>query len=595
MGPVGRVQAAGEFSTEFDSRYQIDEAGVTDVEHQILLTNLQSNKFVSEYSLAIGGTKIDAIRAVDETGELPISINKTENTSTIIVDLADRPAVGQGKAKKIWIRYANEDIAAKVGKILEVNIPKIENSNEFEAYSITVNVGSGFGRISNVVPNPTSFKQEDGRHILNYEKSDITSGITAVFGTSQIFSLDLTYYLENAGSTQSLIPIALVGDRTTQRVTYSLIEPAPESTYRDRDGNWIAEILLEAQEKKTVTVRATVELFLDHTVRVDEKNLDEHLKPSQYWQTTNSEIVQLAQKLGTPKAIYDFVVEHLDYDYSRVTSGGERLGALEAFKNPDSAICTEFTDLFVTLSRAAGIPAREINGFAYSQNESLRPMALSRDILHAWPEYWDQEEKNWVQVDPTWENTTGGIDYFHKLDFNHIVFVTHGISDVFPVSAGFYKSAEMNYKTVLVEPGLMEIKPRQAINVEMEELGNLPAYRSSSVKIRLKNNGNQAVYNLPFSVRTPYNIIGKELPKTIDWLLPGEERMISFALKPPLIWRQEKSNIMIVVGADTKSYETSTGFSVVEFIVFGILFVAGVGGTILAVRTWHLHLQRRKA
>ena len=86
----------------------------------------------------------------------------------------------------------------------------------------------------------------------------------------------------------------------------------------------------------------------------------------------------------------------------------------------------EFTDLFITIARSAGIPAREVNGFAYTENPDIQPLSLVNDVLHAWPEYYDSEKGVWIPVDPTWGSTTGGVDYFSKLDLRHFTFVVHG-------------------------------------------------------------------------------------------------------------------------------------------------------------------------
>jgi hypothetical protein len=56
--------------------------------------------------------------------------------------------------------------------------------------------------------------------------------------------------------------------------------------------------------------------------------------------------------------------------------------------------CTEHTLLFVSLARAAGIPAREVGGLAYPD--------IGRPVFgwHAWAEIHDGRQ--WVSVDPTW-------------------------------------------------------------------------------------------------------------------------------------------------------------------------------------------------
>lgn len=163
------------------------------------------------------------------------------------------------------------------------------------------------------------------------------------------------------------------------------------------------------------------------------------LQEQPYWQVGDSNIRKLALDLKTPQAIFQYVVTHLSYDFSRVAGKQVRVGAQGVLQKPDSAVCLEFTDLFITLARAAGIPAREIDGYGFTQNQKERPLSRVQDILHAWPEYYDDAKQTWVMVDPTWENTTRGVDYFSVLDFDHIAFVIKGVSSTYPIPPGGYK------------------------------------------------------------------------------------------------------------------------------------------------------------
>lgn len=68
-----------------------------------------------------------------------------------------------------------------------------------------------------------------------------------------------------------------------------------------------------------------------------------------------------------------------------------------------SGDCTEFADLYTTLARAAGLPARTVIGLAY-QGE------LQSFALHAWNEV--AIEGVWRGVDPTWGETRIGATHF---------------------------------------------------------------------------------------------------------------------------------------------------------------------------------------
>ena len=85
-----------------------------------------------------------------------------------------------------------------------------------------------------------------------------------------------------------------------------------------------------------------------------------------------------------------FVHHHLSY---RDTAGGRTVFDTIRDRTGD---CTEFADLFTTLARAAGLPARTVVGLAYQDG--------SQDFgLHAWNEV--VIDGHWRGVDPTWGQT----------------------------------------------------------------------------------------------------------------------------------------------------------------------------------------------
>jgi len=139
--------------------------------------------------------------------------------------------------------------------------------------------------------------------------------------------------------------------------------------------------------------------------------------------------------------IYDYVVNKLEYNFDvKNQETIKRHGAINALSNPNIAACMEFTDLFITIARASGIPAREINGYAFADENQNKPLSIqinSLDRLHAWPEFYDPN-LGWVQIDPTWASTAG-LDFFTKLDTNHFTFVTKGVDSMYPTSPGEYR------------------------------------------------------------------------------------------------------------------------------------------------------------
>lgn len=590
------VFASGEFSTSFRTTYLVTPDAKTTVTHQIVLTNQRANTFASEYSLTAGSTTVGNIRVFDNKGELPFVSVESENSTSITVKLGERPVVGIGSTNTFTIQYQDRDIASLVGKVLEVNIPKISNAGEFSQYETHLTVPESFGSLTTVSPHPSLMEKTVSGYHLTF-RDNVDTGISAVFGSSQRFRLNLTYYLENKGIGKKIGAITLVPDTPYQRVRYGAIDPKPVSMSRDPSGNWIATYRLAGREKLTITVTAEAEIFMVPTVPVPRENPTEFLSPTQFWPSDDPQMVDLGKQLKTPQAIYDYVVSHLSYDYSKIELGTNRLGGRAALSSPTKAICTEFTDLFITLARAAGIPARELNGYAYTQNPKLRPLSLKQDILHAWPEYFDERISQWIPVDPTWGNTTGGIDYFNKLDFNHIVFAIHGISPTTPLSAGFFKSKDDQGKTVFVEPSSVDgsIPAPENLSLIVKGPSLIPSFFESFATVTLVNNGQQALYGIPIRVNPPPDTVVSELPNTIPFLLPGQQTDLGFIIKPSPSWKIRKERISITIGDKQANYDVIITPPIISYQVGAIvLAMAVIILAVVAARARHLHLRGQK-
>ena len=86
--------------------------------------------------------------------------------------------------------------------------------------------------------------------------------------------------------------------------------------------------------------------------------------------------------------MYDFVIGNLDYDHTFKKSW---VGAKKALKN-GTGVCSDYSDLFVAISRAKGIPARYVSGYTIQNGIS--------DSGHAWVEVY-LPGAGWRGYDPT--------------------------------------------------------------------------------------------------------------------------------------------------------------------------------------------------
>ncbi|MBI4066735.1 transglutaminase domain-containing protein, partial [Candidatus Gottesmanbacteria bacterium] len=438
--------AAGEFTANYDVSYAIAPTGVTIVTQTVSLVNRQTNLYPKQYSILLDTLNVRNIIARDEGGTITPTITQNDGKTQILLGF-NKQIVGLGKQTTFTLRYENLDISQKNGSIWEVNIPGITEDADLGTYSVTIQTPPTFGPTSYLKPLPSDGKRWNREQMTR-------GGVSAAYGDKQYAILTLRYFLENPGVAPVVQEIALPPDTAYQHVSIDMLNPKPTEVVKDNDSNWLARYNLTPGQK--VSIEATVSVSITLTPSETQKKLEEaeiaqYLKPLPYWEASGEAMTTLAKTYTTPRAIYDYVVSTLSYDYERVKTTPKRKGALEALKTPKSAICMEFTDLFIAIARAAGIPAREVVGYAHTTNTRLRPLSFVFDVLHAWPEYYDREQDVWIPIDPTWGNTTGGVDYFTTFDFNHIVFAIHGTSSSLPLPAGFYREKGKEGKDVTVK------------------------------------------------------------------------------------------------------------------------------------------------
>ena len=495
------VSADSQFETDYQIHYTIDKNGTTTTVENITLKNKTPNYYADKFQLKIGSTKVNNVVAKDNTGTLDTNVNFDNNVTTIDVKFRDR-VVGQGKSMSWILTYQTDEIATKSGQIWEVSIPRLAKSDDTGLYDATVTVPKSFGPQAFSAPNPvsTNINAQSQDYIFNKDQL-LESGIAMSFGEKQVFSFNLKYVLNNTNLTSQIMNVALPPDNNYQKIVLDKITPKPLDVVVDGNGNFLAKYRLGPKQKINISVQGEVEVF-SKPFRKIENTLANSLReiytqPQRYWETDNAQIRDKSQELKTPQKIYDFVSTYLTYNNNRLNATKvERKGASAAYNDPQDAICTEFTDLFIALARAAKIPAREVEGFAYTQNERLRPLSLNLyegDILHAWPEYWD-DERGWVQVDPTWGSTSGGLDYFNKLDFNHITFIQRGQSSTQPYPPGAYKDANsQNEKTVFVQ--FADILPKPTSLAQIDISAPKTAYSSFPFRVtaQLKNTGTTSI------------------------------------------------------------------------------------------------------
>lgn len=554
------VEAAEDhkFEADFDVSYTVKESGETLVYQKVTLRNLTSGYYTSQYRQEIGSTAIANFKAWDSYGNLETVISvKKESNQTLVEMSFNEEVVGLNKSLVWEMTYTNLETAIKNGQVWEISIPRIQERDDSEMrivnYNVTLTVPTSFGEEIFIVPYSPK-KIEGKNQTYSFNKDQISQqGISATFGDFQTFAFSLDYHLKNDRLVKSTQTITLPPDIFGyQKVIYNNLDPLPKNIIVDIDGNYLADYEVKPRQSLDITLTGLAHLYSRAINENDGgllKNIPKeltktYLSEQKYWPVKDPQIASIASSLISPmatvsqnaKEIYKFVSETLKYNKEKAQLESiPRLGALVALQQPDQAVCTEFTDVFITLSRAAGIPAREVDGFAYTQNRFFQPLSVrfnSGDVLHAWAQFYDPAF-GWVQIDPTWASTTNGLNYFNKLDTNHLVLAIKGVSSETPYPAGSFKTEETQQSTD-VRVGLAQE------DRDFEE--------SMFLKITdglVENRGNQTVFNVNMEISLDGTVAQEQL--LVSALPPYGKRAIKSDVKLPFVWKQKQVSKVIKV------------------------------------------------
>ena len=521
---------AADFKTNYKAQYfltQDFEKINSEVKYSINITNLNEGYYVSKFTLSFPKTfSIENIKASDDSGEVIPKVS-TEKENIDIELVFNNPNVSLGSQNNFYLTFNQKNLFSINGNVWEVILPVLKKESD-ENYQVDVILPNNTDKkISISKPAPSTISQNTISWLNPTAKT-----IYAVFGDNQVYDLKLDYYLYNPKITNGYFDVAFPPDMTNQKIYLKKIDPKPNMTYLDDDGNFIGRYILKPREKIKVAYDALAQIFVKPREEVkayDLNNLVSQkkylLNESVYWKIDD---ISKYKNLKTPQNIYNYLTTTFNYDYDRISKDIKRLGAEFALKNPNMAVCTEFSDSFVALSREKGIFAREIQGYGYSDDSYLRPLSLVADVLHSWPQYYDATKNLWTSIDPTWENTSG-IDYFSSFDLNHIAFVIHGRQSNYPLPAGMYKLEDT--RDVYVAPTKEKPKEEVILDISTNLPDSINKKRGYKGILNIVNKGNVFLYSVPIE------IFSKELQaslskKNVGTIAPFEEVKIDFIINP---------------------------------------------------------------
>ncbi len=352
--------------------------------------------------------------------------------------------------------------------------------------------------------------------------------VSAEAEESAVYLITINYVIKNNGSYTALDSTARIyffdnisewssQEVLAENITVDGVLVNPTIT-EEADNRWANVSLgdMSAGSSKTITVTQLLKVkTLEVSINPNSvgtnipSNLLVYTQPVPgLYESDDNGILAMAQSLAEntsnlyykAKQIFEYVVDNLSYSRQ-----SQEHGALYAFTTK-AGDCTEYSNLFVAMARAVGIPAKGISGNAYLNLYNIAGSGADiNDIGHAWAIFY-LPNVGWVPADGVWPLNIGTIG---KVDYGHIVGASTGGDGVVksqgiiwpgPGQVGTSWNYNIGEPADLTVTTTGSVAPEVLLDLTVSTSPQITADGKLTISLRVKNLGRGAATGLTASL-----------------------------------------------------------------------------------------------
>lgn len=498
----------------------------------LTLSTESASTVVTYLTVTIPDTGISPeVFSINRDKVLEHTTHKGKESTDLVIDLEKSPL------------YKDKPITLKITyfKSLEGStISLLSKINNAETKEFLFTYPSSLGDISWSSATILNKENKGGSIEITTEIPN-TNFVKITFGEQIIYSFDINKTISNSSETTIYSEVTLPVNNSYQNIIISSINPIPDKAYKDIDDNYILQY--------TIVPLSTIDLKISGYIYMNKQEY-EHTKeyqidPNPLWKISNASLIRHVNKyvntygLNVPdtfsdinelegeeqrkifyESIYRYVIEYLQPNVNSVgsLSGAQRLGSEEILVKQAMSSNEEYADSIIGLYRYYKIPARFVIG--YLSNISNYD---SEGIYHYWAEYYDKDKKNWVIVEPFFEDYSK-TPLWDKEMKDHVALI-YRYSNPFNPKLSFFSPEDFTLKLVQQAPAYTN---KAKTDLVFSPFNISDPYLSGLINI--KNDGNTILDSFTIKKSKP------EISQYIDYIgnnqkiliLPNQEYDIKF-------------------------------------------------------------------
>lgn len=530
LQPINSVFAQEDLSIKSTFHHNWDGERL-DTTIYLTLSTESASTVVTYLTVTIPQTEINPeIFSINRDKVLEHTTHKGRESTDLVIDLEKSPLY-KDKPITLKITYFQSLTGSTISLLSKLN--NIETNEFFFTYP------SSIGEIS--WSSATILNQEDkGGNVKITTEIPNTDFVKIAFGEQITYSFDINKTLSNSSDTTIYSEVTLPINNSYQNIVISSINPLPDKAYKDIDGNYILQYSIVSQS--AIDIKISGFIYMNKQDSNDSKEYIIEQNP--LWKISNTSLIRHINRYVNTyglnisdtfsdinelkpeereifyESIYHYVLEYLQPNVNSVgsLSGAERIGSEDILVKQGMSSNEEYADSIIALYRYYKIPARFVIG--YLSNISNYD---SEGIYHYWAEFYDQDKKDWVIVEPFFEDYSK-TPLWSKEMKDHIALI-YRYSNPFNPKLSFFSPQDFTLKLVEQAPVYTN---KAKIDLVLSPFNISDPYLSGVINI--KNNGNTILDSFTFKKSKP------EISEYIDYIgnnqkiliLPNQEYEIKF-------------------------------------------------------------------
>lgn len=530
LQPINSVFAQEDLSIKSTFHHNWDGERL-DTTIYLTLSTESASTVVTYLTVTIPQTEINPeIFSINRDKVLEHTTHKGKESTDLVIDLEKSPL------------YKDKPITLKITYFQSLTgstISLLSKLNNIETKEFLFTYPSSIGEIS--WSSATILNQEDkGGNVKITTEIPNTDFVKIAFGEQITYSFDINKTLSNSSDTTIYSEVTLPINNSYQNIVISSINPLPDKAYKDIDGNYILQYSIVSQS--AIDIKISGFIYMNKQDSNDSKEYIIEQNP--LWKISNTSLIRHINRYVNTyglnisdtfsdinelkpeereifyESIYHYVLEYLQPNVNSVgsLSGAERIGSEDILVKQGMSSNEEYADSIIALYRYYKIPARFVIG--YLSNISNYD---SEGIYHYWAEFYDQDKKDWVIVEPFFEDYSK-TPLWSKEMKDHIALI-YRYSNPFNPKLSFFSPQDFTLKLVEQAPVYTN---KAKVDLVLSPFNISDPYLSGVINI--KNNGNTILDSFTFKKSKP------EISEYIDYIgnnqkiliLPSQEYEIKF-------------------------------------------------------------------